>query len=189
MQALSRDEILKVLEIASESPRNHAMILLAFRHGLRASEVCELRLSDLDLENGEITVKRLKGSLKTTQALTDLSKQPLLSEQKVLRNYLKSRPQDASDCLFISRKGGQLDRTAFFRVFQNIAERAGLPKSRRHPHCLKHSLAITLLENGVDVRAVKQALGHKSLASTGAYLQISDQQAAKLTTQALQRAF
>ena len=61
------------------------MILIAFRHGMRASEVCGLELKDVDLKNGEITIRRLKGSLKTTQPLADLQGQPLLSEKRVLR--------------------------------------------------------------------------------------------------------
>ena len=62
-KALTPEEILKVLKVASKSKRNLAMILLAYRHGMRASEVCELRLADLDLKNGQITIRRLKGSL------------------------------------------------------------------------------------------------------------------------------
>jgi integrase len=77
MKALSQDEILKVLRAAS-----------AFRHGMRASEVCGLETKDVDLKNGEITIRRLKGSLKTTQRIADLQGQPLLSEKRVLRAWL-----------------------------------------------------------------------------------------------------
>src|SRR5215831_9633456 len=83
-KALIPEEILQVLKVASESKRNLAMILLAYRHGMRASEVCDLRLSDLDLRNGQINIRRLKGSLTTTQPLSDLPGQPLLSEKKIL---------------------------------------------------------------------------------------------------------
>jgi len=62
MEALSQDEILKVLKAVSDNPRDLAMILIAFRHGMRASEVCGLELKDVDLKNGEITIHRLKGS-------------------------------------------------------------------------------------------------------------------------------
>ncbi len=58
MKALTSTEILKVLKVASSNRRNHAMILLGFKHGLRASEVCALKLSDVDLKNGEVTVRR-----------------------------------------------------------------------------------------------------------------------------------
>lgn len=188
MKALTRAEVLAVMEAASDSPRNHAMLLLQFKHGMRASEVCGLKLSDVDIENGEITVRRLKGSLKTTQPLMDIPKQPLLSERKVLRDYLKVRPA-GTDTLFVSRKGGQLDRTAYFRMFQQVAEKAGLPKSKRHDHTLKHSTATILLESGADIRVVKQTLGHKSLASTGVYLEMDDQRAGQLAGQAMRAAF
>ena len=88
MKALTPEEIRKVLKVASESRRNHAMILLAYRHGMRASEVCNLKLNDVDLKNGEITIRRLKGSLKTVQPLSDMPGQPLLSEKRVLRAWL-----------------------------------------------------------------------------------------------------
>src|SRR5216684_8151971 len=97
MKALTPEEVRKVLKVASESKRNHAMILLAYRHGMRASEVCGLKLADLDLKNGEITIRRLKGSLKTVQPLSDMPGQPLLSEKRVLRAWLADRKEEASD--------------------------------------------------------------------------------------------
>ncbi len=72
MKALTHDEVLKVLK-AADDKRNVAMILLGYRHGMRASEVCGLELKDVDLKNGEITIRRLKGSLKTTQPLADVA--------------------------------------------------------------------------------------------------------------------
>jgi integrase len=102
-KALTPEEILKVLKIGSESKRNLAMILLAYRHGMRASEVCDLRLSDLDLKNGEVTIRRLKGSLRTVQPLCDHPGQPLLSEKRVLRAWLAER-RDASDFVFALRR-------------------------------------------------------------------------------------
>src|ERR1700693_73165 len=109
MQALTQAEIIAVLKLAaSESKRNHAMILLAFKHGLRASEVCALKTTDIDLKNGTITIRRLKGSLKSAQDLLDLPGQPLVSEKKVLRAWLEERAtyRDQSDFLFLSQKGG-----------------------------------------------------------------------------------
>ena len=63
MKALTQEEIHKVLKVASEDRRNLAMILLGLKHGMRASEICNLELKDVDLKNGEITIRRLKGSL------------------------------------------------------------------------------------------------------------------------------
>jgi integrase len=99
-KALTPEEITKVLAIASESKRNLAMILFAYRHGMRASEVCDLRLADVDLKNGQITIRRLKGSLTTTQPLSDLPGQPLLSERRVLRAW---PPSVATRAILCSR--------------------------------------------------------------------------------------
>jgi len=110
------------------------MILLAYKHGLRASEVCQLKISNIDLRNGTIVIKRSKGSLKSSQDLLDLPGQPLVSEKRVLKAWLDERAtyNDRSDFLFLSQKGGGLDRSAFFRVFQSVAKRAGLPADKQH---------------------------------------------------------
>src|SRR5882762_6454303 len=146
MKALTQDEILKVLKAVSDNPRDLAMILLAFRHGMRASEVCGLELKDVDLRNAEITIRRLKGSLKTTQPLADVQGQPLLSEKRVLRAWLAERGNHPSPRVFVSQKSGRLHRSQLHRVFADIAERAGLPKDKRHVHCLKHSLGVSMVE-------------------------------------------
>jgi type 1 fimbriae regulatory protein FimB len=192
LQALNEKEILSVLKLAAaESKRNAAMILLAFKHGMRASEVCDLRLSDIDLKNGIITVRRLKGSLKSQQDIADVVGQPLLCERRVLKAWLEAREtyRDPSDFLFLSQKGGKLDRSAFFRLFQSLAERAGLPASKRHPHCLKHAAGFIYAENGVPLASIQRLLGHKSLASTGVYISVTDERANRDAAKAFASAF
>src|SRR5258708_8918184 len=179
MKALSHDEVLKVLKAASDSPRDLAMILIAFRHGMRASEVCGLELKDVDLKNGEITIRRLKGSLKTTQPLADLQGQPLLSEKRVLRAWLTERGDHPSKFVFTSQKSGKMHRSQFYRVFSSAAEIAGLPVDKRHPHCLKHALGVALVGANVNLAVIKQALGHNSIASTAVYTVPTDQMAGK----------
>lgn len=142
MAFLTPEETLAVLKAArGRSNREWAMILLAYRHGLRASEVCGLRLADVDLKDAAISIERLRGSLRTVQPLYSHRGQPLLDEVAALRAWLRERPNDGSDYLFTSQKGGRLDRTQFFRVFQVVAAAAGIPSDKRHPHVLKHSLA------------------------------------------------
>ena len=189
MKALSQDEILKVLKAASGNPRDLAMILIAFRHGMRASEVCGLEVKDLDLKNGEITIRRLKGSLKTTQPLADLQGQPLLSEKRVLRAWQAERGNHPSKYVFVSQKSGKVHRSQFYRVFAAAAEKAGLPADKRHPHCLKHSLGVALVGANVNLAIIKQALGHKSIASTSIYTQASDEMAGKAVLNALASTF
>jgi integrase len=192
LQALNEKELLSILKLAaSESKRNAAMVLVAFKHGMRASEVCDLRLSDVDMKNGIITVRRTKGSLKSQQDISDLAGQPLLSEKRVLRAWLDEREtyRDPSDYVFLSQKGGGMDRSAFFRLFQSLAERAELPKEKRHPHCLKHALGFILAEQGVPLQSIQRKLGHKSLASTGVYISVTDERANRDAAKALATAF
>jgi type 1 fimbriae regulatory protein FimB len=154
------------------------MILIAYRHGLRASEICGLAIDDLDIKNRSATLRRLKGSMRTVQPLYEYRGQPLLDEVVALRAWLKQRPDDGSRYVFVSQKGGRLDRSQFFRLFQGHAEAAGLPAEKRHPHCLKHSLASHLVAGNVNLALVKQALGHKVIGSTMKYIGTSDGQAA-----------
>jgi type 1 fimbriae regulatory protein FimB len=178
MQALTPDELIKVLKVASESKRNHCMILFAFRFGMRASEVCNLRLSDIDRKNGTITVRRLKGSKTSVSHMTNVQGQPLLSANRVLNAWLDERSmwKDDSDYVFTSQKGGRLDRSAFFRVVQAAAIEAGLPPEKRHPHCLKHSLGFAMTAAERPLTVVQNAMGHRSVASTGIYAQPSREQ-------------
>src|ERR1700692_2609942 len=117
MKALTQDEIFKVLKAAADNPRDLAMILLAFRHGMRASEVCGLELKDLDLRNGEIVIRRLKHSLRTTEPLADVQGQPLLSENRVLRPWLAERGNHLSKSAFVTQKSGRMNRSQFCRIF------------------------------------------------------------------------
>lgn len=190
MTFLTTHEILSVLKAArARSTRDWAMILLAYRHGLRASEVCGLLLADIDLKAGSVSIRRLKGSLQTVQPLYAHRGQPLLDEMNALRTWLRERRSDGSDYLFTSQKGGELDRTQFFRIFQTVAETASLPIEKRHPHALKHSLASHLVARNVNLALVKQALGHKSISSTMEYVGVSDGQAAEAAQAALMRLF
>jgi len=190
MAYITPEEVLAVLKAARRhSIRDWAMVLLSYRHGLRASEVCGLKLSDIDLKAGSISIRRLKGSLQTVQPLYPHRGQPLLDEVKALRSWFREREEDGSDYLFTSQKGGRLDRTQFFRVFRAVAESAGLTKEKRHPHVLKHSLASHLVAGNVNLALIRQALGHRSITSTMQYVGTSDGQAAEAAQAALMRLF
>jgi integrase len=86
-------------------------------------------------------MQRLQGSPKTIQPLYRHLGEPLLDEVLALRAWLRERRPDPSESLFTSRKGGELDRTAFFRIFEAAAKAAGLPAHKRHPRALRYSLA------------------------------------------------
>ena len=101
----------------------------------------------------------------------------------------RPRPDDGSRYVFTSQKGGRLDRSQFFRLFRGYAEAAGLPADKRHPHCLKHSLASHLVAGNVNLALVKQALGHRSINSTLKYVGTTDGQAATAVKAALADVF
>ena len=190
MNILTPQEMLDLLKAARQhSTRDWVMILLAYRYGLRASEVCGIKLADLDLKVGSISIKRLKGSLHTVQPLYQHRGQPLLDEAAAVRAWLRKRVADGSDYLFTSQKGGRLSRIQFFRNFQKIAEEAGLSAEKRHPHVLKHSLASHLVAGNANLALIRQALGHRSINSTMAYIGTSDAQAAEALQKALMGLF
>jgi integrase len=190
MTFLTPEEVLTLLKVARErSTRDWAMILLAYRHGLRASEVCGVKLADIDLKTGSISVRRLKGSPQTIQPLYQHRGQPLLDETAALRVWLRKRPKDGSDYLFTSQKGGKLDRTQFFRAFRTVGRLAGLPIEKQHPHVLTHSLASHLVAGNVNLALVRQALGHRSINSTMQYVGTSDRQASEAAQAALMNLF
>jgi len=190
MNYLTPDELLMVLRVArSHSSRDWAMILLAYRHGMRASEVCALGLPDINLKDGSLSIRRLKGSLHTVQPLYRHKGQPLLDEITAVRNWLRERQPDGSDFLFLSQKGGRLHRSQFFRIFRVCAIAAGLPLMKCHPHVLKHSLASHLVASNLNLALVGQCLGHKAISSTMKYVGVSDSQASRAAQAALMNLF
>ena len=147
-------------------PRDYALFLMLYRRGLRASEVGMLELSDLDMQHGYITVRRLKGSLPGRFKL-------MSDELKALRRWLRSR-EDSSTFLFPNRYGQQLTRAGVFSLMRKYGELAGLPENLRHPHCFKHSIATHLLEAGADLRYVQDSLGHAKIENTVIYTAIAN---------------
>jgi len=187
-QALTTDELLKVLRAAKEhSTRDWALLVTIYRHGFRASEAAGLTRADI--QDGQLTVARVKGSMKTTQPVCKHPGQPLLDEVKAVACWMKERPQDGSDAVFTSRKGGHLTREQVYRIFRQHAETANLPPEKRFVHVLKHSLASHLIAGNTNLAMVQVALGHASLSSTQAYVHVSDAQAAKASQAALMRLF
>lgn len=143
------------------------MILVAYWHGLRASEVVAITRDDI--RDGFLTVRRLKGSDKTTQPLVS-HPEPLLSERESLIDYARRTP--ANQPLF------RMCRENFWKLFRRHAETAGVPAHKRHPHCLKHSIAMDIVHTA-GVENTRIWLGHKNLGSTGEYAKPTEQDAAR----------
>ncbi len=168
LKFLTQTELKGLLDKAKKHDlRDYAMILLAYRHGLRASEVCNTTIENIDLEAGNIRCERGKGSISNWQSLAD-------DEVKTLRAWLRKRPKSDSPYLFLSRKGTPVSRSQFFRLFKAIAQSIGLSDEKCHPHILKHSLGTHLANAGVAPQVIQQRLGHRNIQNTMVYLTISN---------------
>lgn len=155
----------------AETLRNHAIIETLYGSGIRVSELIELRISHLNLEEGYMMVTG-KGD---KQRLVPLSP----SSIELIYEYLDSRKQGpvkpgCSDILFLNRRGGQLTRIMIFYVVRDAAAAAGI-KKRVSPHTLRHSFATHLLEGGANLRAIQEMLGHESISTTEVYIHLDRQ--------------
>lgn len=177
MEALSKPELIALLRTARArrrtGERDWLMILVAFSHGLRASEVTSLQRDAV--KDGHITVARKKGSLRTVQPLIS-DAEPLLDEQKGLVDFT------------LNLRGNQklfpICRQHFWRLMQRYAAEAGIPARKRHPHVLKHTIAMQVIHSA-GIENVRKYLGHKSMSSTGEYLKVSDAAASAAVSHAL----
>jgi type 1 fimbriae regulatory protein FimB len=147
--------------------REYAMFLMAFSHGIRASEICNLRMNDLNLKQSTVRINRLKGSLESLQPFLFEKGTPLLNEEKAIREWLAVREADSDEFVFNSRKSDRLNRATVFRLFQGICKAAGIEdRTLWHPHVLKHTAGSLMAQKSGDAFAVKQHLGHRSFDST-----------------------
>ncbi len=145
--------------------RNHCMLMTAFFHGMRASELLDIRLSDLDLKGRVLYIRRLKNGFSTQHPL-------LTKEVQHLRRWLRIRARqryaDESDYLFISREGLPLTRQQFYNIMRQSGERANLSLSV-HPHMLRHACGYALADAGIDTRLIQDYLGHRNIRHTVLY--------------------
>jgi site-specific recombinase XerD len=157
---LTLDEIKRLFAQITDK-RDKAIFLLAYRHGLRASEIGLLRVSDLDLKRLRVMLHRLKGSLSGEHPLQ-------ADEARALKAWLKSRDTD-SPILFPSRRGLPISRQMLDVLIKSYGEEAAIPKDKRHFHVLKHSIATHLLDAGAELRFLQDWLGHSNIQNTVIY--------------------
>ena len=151
-----------------EGQRNRAILETLYSCGLRVSELCNLKLSDLYLNEGFIKVEG-KGS---KQRLVPISPRAI----NELKNYFAERDRVTikpgyEDFVFISRFGKNISRIMVFHIIKELADRTGLKKSIS-PHTFRHSFATHLLEGGANLRAIQAMLGHESIGTTEIYTHI-----------------
>ena len=160
LKYLTEDEVQRLLSII-EGKRDRILFLLAYRHGLRASEVGLLRVDDLDFKKLRIKIQRLKGS--------HSGEHPLQSDEvRALKAHLRSRPVD-SPVLFTSRLNQPISRKTLEWLTKRYGEKASLPQEFRHFHLLRHSIAKHMLDAGTRDRFVQDWLGHANIQNTRMY--------------------
>lgn len=197
---LSESEMLDVLELARKTNiRDWAILVLAFHHGLRVAEVLELNLVDsISWKDRTLTVKRLKGSLTTTQPLVEIRGKPASPELVALKAYLKIRIEDGSGRLFTGQKG-TLRRWTLTRMFRAYCEQvsaarvakglAPIARNAMHFHSIKHSIASILASRVDNIFLVKTQLGHAAISSTMHYCHPNQKLAAQKSKEVLMRVF
>ena len=160
---LTFDELKGLFNIikAEGNKRDRALFLLAYRHGLRASEVGMLHKSDVDFKQLRLMCHRLKGSYSGQHTMEP-------DEVRILKAYLNSR-EDDSPLLFPSRRNLPISRKRLDALMKHYGELAGLPRDKQHFHVLKHTCATHLLETGDDLRFVQNWLGHSNIQNTVIY--------------------
>lgn len=157
---LTETEVERLVEAARKrgrnGPRDVAAILLAYRHGLRAGELCQLRWSQIDLQHGRLHVNRAKGGVESVHPLHG----PELRALRPLRG--------ASPYVFVTEAGAPVTTAWFLRMVQRTGRAAKLPFPV-HPHMLRHSTGYKLANDGHDTRSLAHYLGHRNLQSTARY--------------------
>jgi integrase/recombinase XerD len=186
---LTGEQLEHFLRTAKEhGPREHAMFLFAFAHGARAQEIANLRITDINFQTEQIHIARVKGSLDSTQTLLKVKGNSLYNEATALKAWLAVREPDADNFVFNSQKSTQLNRTTVYKIFKSIARKAGLGPTLQHPHVLKHTAAMLMVQQGTNAFLIRQHLGHRSFDSTLAYVNPSDADASAAAAKAFSQA-
>ncbi len=160
---LSRDEIKKIIN-STKNPKHKILITISYGSGLRISEVINLKVRDVNLEELTIHIKNAKGRKDRISVLPEKTVKDLeeMIESKNLNNYI-----------FGSNRGGKLNPRTAQKIFENALKKAEIKKDATF-HSLRHSFATHLLENGVDVRYVQELLGHQNIRTTQIYTQVTN---------------
>jgi site-specific recombinase XerD len=139
--------------------RDATMILFAYRHALRVSELVALRWDQIDLEAGRLQVVRRKGSDDSVQPLSGV-------EIRALRKLRRDQPAELRH-VFVSERGAPFSTNGFFKTLSRAAASVGMTDV--HPHLLRHGTGFKLVNQGVDTRTLAAYLGHRNLANTARY--------------------
>jgi len=152
---LTERELERLMKAAGNNRHGHrdgTMILMAFRHGLRASELCSLRWEQVDLVHARLHVHRLKNGMPSVHPLTGI-------ELRALRRL--QREQKPGRYVFMSERGAPMSAVAFRRMLTRLGPAAKMPFGI-HPHMLRYSTGFKLANQAVDTRSLQHYLGHRT---------------------------
>ena len=165
---LTPDEVSRLIEVAElratrYPARDKALLLIMFRHGLRASEAGGMRWDAVMLNERRLVIHRLKGS--------ESGQHPLqLDEVEALKDLREAHP--GSQYLFINERGQHLSRAAIAKIVRRCGEAAELPLPV-HPHMLRHACGYYLANQGLDTRLIQDWLGHRNIEHTVRYTKLN----------------
>lgn len=163
------DRIICSVDLSSpEGHRNKAILETLYSCGLRVSELVSLRISDLFLDEGFVRVIG-KGDKQRLVPIGEPAARAVRMYLSQTRRSCSSRK--AEDILFLNRRGGKMSRQMVFLIVRRQCEKAGITKEIS-PHTFRHSFATHMIENGADLRAVQQMLGHESILTTEIYTHV-----------------
>ena len=164
---LTPAEVEKLLQASAKvgrhGARDRTLVLIAYRHGLRVSELVSLRWDQVDLKAGLVHVARLKNGLASTHPLRG-------PELRALRELRRRYPQ--GPYVFVTERGGPMTPATVRKLVARAGELARLPFPI-HPHMLRHSAGYKLANDGHDTRAIQQYLGHRNITHTVRYTELS----------------
>ena len=164
---LSKEEIESLIS-ATKNINHRLIIQVGYSAGLRISEIINLKWSDIDFDRNIIHLKRAKGKKDRIVMLSQKVKESLLT--------LNERKQGF---VFITNRNGKYTQRTIQKIIENAAKKAGIIK-KVTPHTLRHSFATHLLENGTDIRYIKDLLGHSNISTTLIYTKVSNKDISKI---------
>lgn len=149
--------------------RNETIIEVLYSCGLRVSELINIKISDLYINEQLIKVLG-KGNKERFVPISKTAKKLILKYIESIRNYKKVK-KGYEDTLFINNRGKKLTRVMIYTILNNLANEIGL-KKKISPHVLRHSFATHLIENGADIISIQKMMGHENIVTTEKYLHV-----------------
>ncbi len=167
------EQICKTIRNKSRNPdRDELMVLMAFHHGFRVSELTNVKWQHIDLKSGQISVKRMKNGIDTLHPISD--KRELMLLRRIRQNQLKP----TAGFVFRNERGSPVSVNGFQKMFGKFSELAiGV---KWNSHSLRHACGTALIDKGHDLRTVQVYMGHRNIQNTTVYLHESAKQFDKI---------